>query len=53
MHVGPFSFDDGEVLRVEWVGADELARVVSEREFVPDAPEVLLPILATLRTRTR
>jgi 8-oxo-dGTP pyrophosphatase MutT (NUDIX family) len=53
VHDGPFTFDDGEVLRVEWVEADALAAVVAARPFVPDSPEVFLPKLATLRTRTR
>ena len=53
VHDGPFTFDDGEVLRVEWVEADALAQVIAERAFVPDSPEVFLPRLATLRTRTR
>ena len=53
VHDGPFTFDDGEVLRIEWVEADVVARVIAERPFVPDSPEVFLPLLATLRTRTR
>jgi hypothetical protein len=52
-HEGPFTFTDGEVQRVEWVEAASLAAVVAEREFVPDAPAIFLPILDTLRTRTR
>lgn len=44
-HDGPFTFDDGEVLRTEWVTVAELARLLGEREFVPDAPEVFLPFL--------
>ena len=53
VHDGPFSFDDGEVLCVEWVDADVVEQVMAKRPFVPDSPEVFLPILATLRTRTR
>ena len=53
VHEGPFTFDDGEVLRVEWIEADAVAAVVAERPFVPDSPTIFLPILATLRTRTR
>jgi 8-oxo-dGTP pyrophosphatase MutT (NUDIX family) len=44
-HDGPFSFDDGEVLRTEWVTVDELLRLLGERDFVPDAPVVFLPHL--------
>ena len=53
VHDGPFSFDDGEVQRVEWVEADSLIAEIAARPFVPDAPGIFLPILATLRTRTR
>ena len=53
VHDGPFTFDDGEVLRVEWIEADALAQVIAQRPFVPDSPRIFLPILATLRTRTR
>lgn len=50
-HDGPFSFDDGEVLRTEWVTVDELAALLAVRPFVPDAPALLLPFLASPRTR--
>lgn len=51
-HDGPFTFDDGEVLRTEWVTAEELTRLLAERDFVPDAPEIFLPFLPISLPRT-
>ncbi len=51
-HDGPFSFDDGEVLQTEWVTVAELLRLLDERAFVPDAPQVFLPHLRASLPRT-
>jgi len=34
---GPFTFDDGEVVSVEWVEPDDLPACIAERKFVPDS----------------
>ena len=52
VHDGPFRFDDGEVVQVAWATVDELHRLLVERPFVPDAPEIFLPHLGSSGTRT-
>lgn len=42
---GPFSFDDGEVVAVEWVGLAELDGWVAARQVVPDSVAIVLPLL--------
>lgn len=40
---GPFTFDDGEVVAVEWIEPHALPACIASREFVPDS-------LALMRT---
>ena len=42
---GPFSFDDGEVVAVEWVELAELEGWVAGRQVVPDSVAIVLPLL--------
>jgi isopentenyldiphosphate isomerase len=44
-HDGPFTFDDGEVVEVRFVGAAELERLLATEPFVSDGPVMLLPLL--------
>ncbi len=43
---GPFAFVDGEIVAAEMVTSDELERRVATDLFVPDSPEIVLPLLA-------
>ncbi|MGE0141507.1 MAG: NUDIX domain-containing protein [Ilumatobacteraceae bacterium] len=42
-HPGPFTFHDGEVVRAEWLGLDELR--ADPRPFLPDSLALVLPLL--------
>jgi isopentenyldiphosphate isomerase len=44
-HDGPFTFADGEVTGIEWVGLDELERWLAEHEVCSDSVEIVAPRL--------
>jgi isopentenyldiphosphate isomerase len=45
VHDGPFTFTDGEISEVRWVGRDELDELMRHASFVPDNVELMLPLL--------
>ena len=45
VHDGPFTFADGEVAEVRWVGFDELEAMRSTHRFLPDSIALLLPLI--------
>jgi len=53
VHDGPFSFTDGEIAEVRWVGREELAALLASESFVPDNVALLLPLLLTDCTQFR
>ncbi len=45
VHDGPFTFTDGEIAEVRWVGRDEFDALLDSEVFVPDNVALLLPLL--------
>ncbi len=45
VHDGPFTFTDGEIAEVRWVGREELERLLATEAFVPDNVALMLPLL--------
>ena len=45
VHDGPFTFTDGEIAEVRWVGRDEFDVLLDTEAFVPDNVALLLPLL--------
>ncbi|MEZ5321000.1 MAG: hypothetical protein R2698_02755 [Microthrixaceae bacterium] len=43
VHLGPFHFDDGEVVAAEWAPIASLAGLVGDRPFCPDSLQIVLP----------
>jgi 8-oxo-dGTP pyrophosphatase MutT (NUDIX family) len=46
-HEGPFTFTDGEVARVEWLGLDSIDKVLPQRTWCDDTIGAALPLLRT------
>ena len=44
-HDGPFTFTDGEIAEVRWVGRADLDELMRTETFVPDNVALLLPLL--------
>ena len=45
VHLGPFTFADGEVVQARFVGRAELAELLATEPFLPDSRALLLPLL--------